>query len=189
MCQNIIIQGGYMEDVEGYGYLIDLIIKGGLGFYKLMIVFAIILLILVIICLIAHIYGSIGISKMAKSKGEKYSFFAWIPQLNNLVISKIAFNSYYVGTLMLCCTFIQLIFYDNASSFFDFTIWIIYCIMFINYSSPFIILYYVLSIACALKIYKQYTRNYIILTIASILTLNLATPFIYYTIRNKNKIK
>jgi hypothetical protein len=178
-----------MEDVEGYGYLVDLIVKGSSAFFNLMIIVAIVLLILSIICIVAHIFESIGITKMAKRKSEKYSAFSWIPQLNNLVISKIAFNNYYVGIAMICCALIQLVFFNKASSYLDLIIWIIYCVLFINFSSPFIILYYVFGFACAFNIYKQYTKNYIALIIISTLTLNLATPFIYFRLRNKAMIR
>jgi hypothetical protein len=174
-----------MEDVEGYGYLIDLIVKGSLAFYKIMIIVAIVILILSIICIVAHIFGARGLSKIAKDRSENYSTIAWVPQANNLIISKIAFNNYYVGIAMICCALIQLVFIDNACSYLDLIIWIIYCVLFINFSSPFIILYYVLSFVCAFNIYRQYTKNYIALTIVSILTLNLTTPFIYFKLRNK----
>jgi len=131
---------------------------------------------ILLLCLVLIILHSIGLQTIGKREGIKRSWFAWIPFLEGFLLGKVV--SFKFGVNSAWFIFVVLILKDAASRYdnlfanvFGYAIF-----AFMN------VVYYWL--------FRKYSNKAILMTIFSVLTLNLITPIFIFAIRlNEQQIK
>lgn len=161
------MNGGWnMDDyIMGYANLMNLSYSALAGLSIILIMFVIFMGLCTIIAFCGYILKCISLYKISN---EKFKWLCWVPVFNNIILTKIAFSNYILGVIMSFC---------------------LLCVIFIpnNFSSILLFTYFIIYIISSYKVYKIYSKNYILLTIVSVLTLTLAIPFILFSIRNKKE--
>lgn len=160
-----------MEDIEGYAYLFKeiFIIIGKTSRWVIFLTLALFIL-TNLISMLLYIFKTLSLYKMSEQENIDNKWLSCIPFIQNVILSKLAFNHYFIGIIM--CIFkitaILLFLYTKIP------FWIIVTIF---------EMYLILYLINAYKIYKRRSNNYIILTIISLITCDLAVPFILYSLR------
>ena len=136
---------------------------------KFAIVFVIVILFCLIIIGILHIFKSIALYQMASDENIKYKWLSVCPLINECILTKLAFNHYYLGIIAALSALIGIFFSDSSLPS-----WLLLlCLMF----------YIIVNLVSSYKIYKSRTKYYIWLTVISIITFGITVPFMLFVIR------
>lgn len=134
---------------------------------------------------ILYILNSVALHKIGKRQGISWSWIAWIPFLNIILLAKIAYDNLLLQILMPLLSFFggdkETTKVDNTeitTGFFNAPI-----------GSILSLAYTILTFMCAYQIYKRYSKSYVAMTVLTVLSLGLLTPIFLFAIRNNKKTK
>src|SRR5574344_818530 len=141
--------------------------------------------------ILSYIFSGLGLMEMDKKKNEKYPWLSWIPCARTYLIGKLAYGETNGGVLFLVAsigvTIINLII-CNVVSFVSGVGSIAYSIaemfsMILNVG------YLVFLYITYYRIYKQFSKNYTLMLVFTILTSGILAPVFIFAIRNNNLIE
>lgn len=135
------------------------------------------LAIILAVFLILHIFGAIGLWKIANKRGNKKSWIAIIPIVNIFLVGTLAFKKRIVAYVLLVLTLLSTVYISDLN----------------NVLPPLAIIAllsitFVMYLVSVFKIYKSLSKKYVAMFIFTVLTAGLISPFMLFAIRNNELI-
>lgn len=160
--------------------------------FTVMLIFLFSVIMISLICaIIKYIFDGFGLMEMAKKKNEKYPWLSWVPYAKEYLRGKLSYNTNIGGIVFLCVTigvsivsFMVGFILGFVSEYYnDLAIGIIIPYIFVMMLSVGYSVYYYITIY---KLYKQFSKKYVIMLVFTILTGGFLAPIFIFAIRNNN---
>lgn len=136
------------------------------------------LLIFILIKFAFYIFQSIGLYKISKYNGYKYSFIAWIPCISQYIIGRYSKNGKYgilysILTIMKYILIVPMFYLDNP--------------IYLNFFLAYLIIYFIYDILIMDMFYKKVFKNSNVYTIVTACTLGFIKPVFIFMANFKIK--
>lgn len=128
--------------------------------------------------LILHIFGAIGLKKIADKKEKGKSWIAFIPILNSFLIGILAFKKRIMAYLFLILSLLSTLYIAD-----------LYKVLPEIAIVAILVITFIMLLMSLFNIYKSLSNKYIVMFIFTLLTVGLISPFLLFAIRKNNLIE
>ncbi len=146
-----------------------------------------VLMYLLITCIsvLLYIFNSVGLYKIANREKDKNAYIAWVPYLNRITESKIAFGSSTLGIVMVALQVLSVVFMIITifSTKMQTSVLVLLGLISFIFSS----IFKVIDFIGHYKMYEKYGKSSVIMTILDIISLGILGPLFIFAIRNNEK--